>query len=74
MSLQSVGNHQIHGPCRRCGWVMDLSSVSRKSARQLGVRPHLRVCDECLADLRRGRNVVVISDAGAKSAHRRDVA
>jgi hypothetical protein len=74
VSLQSVGSHQTHGPCHRCGWVMDVSPVSRKSARQLGIRPHLRVCDECLTDLRRDKTVVLITGDRARATHRRYVA
>jgi len=40
------------GTCHRCGWRREVSRVTRKVRRRLGVgRAYGRLCDECLNDL-----------------------
>lgn len=81
MHLKQVADKSLKrdfGPCHRCGWVMDVTKVTRAGARTLGVHAHARLCDECLADLR-GSHVIAMDTAptarsAAKVLHRRHVA
>ena len=67
-----------HGSCHRCGWVMDVSRVDRRSARELGVRSRMRLCDDCLTDLRHSTITTlgthVPARVGLRVTHRRHVA
>ncbi len=67
-----------HGACHRCGWIMDVSRVDRRSARELGVRSRMRLCDDCLTDLQHSTiptlGTHVPARVGLRAAHRRHVA
>lgn len=72
-------DRSVHGPCHRCGWTTDVTRVSRKSARRLGVRPHSSLCDECLTDLRHQAPLAVatgvtVPSVGQPAHQRRHVA
>ena len=67
-----------HGPCHRCGWIMDVSKVDRRSARELGVHARMQLCDDCLTDLQH-RSIVTLGTQVNERAnlwvtHRRRVA
>ena len=47
-------DRKLHGRCHRCGWVQDVTPVSRHTAKELGMGRHAaHLCAECIADLRR---------------------
>jgi len=71
--------HRGHGTCHRCGWVVDVTRISRKRARQLHMGSHAaRICDECLDDLQSATIVTLGADtrqhAVVGTAHNRVVA
>ena len=52
-SADTMGSHprwSEHGSCHHCGWVETSSKADHRSARQLGVRPCRRFCDDVLID------------------------